>query len=140
MGEKSIRNINGENAYSDDLTVYPEQIVALAKNPKHFGRMNDPTSSAVIKGPCGDKMEFYLFIDNNIIQEAKFYTNGCISTIVCGEMTAQLAQGKNVNEALEISPKQVKESLQELPKSHNHCSILAVSTLYRAIAGYLLKK
>ena len=84
-------------------------------------------------------MEFYLLIDNNIIQEAKFYTNGCISTIVCGEITAQLAQGKNINNALGISPKQIKELLQGLPENHSHCSILAVSALYRAIADYLLK-
>ena len=122
-----------------DLSTYPKAIVEIAKNPKYFGRMNDPIGSAVIKGPCGDEMEFYLLIDNNIIQEAKFYTNGCISTIVCGEITAQLAQGKNINNALGISPKQIKELLQGLPENHSHCSILAVSALYRAIADYLLK-
>ncbi|MCK4946885.1 MAG: iron-sulfur cluster assembly scaffold protein [Candidatus Aureabacteria bacterium] len=122
-----------------DLSTYPKTIIEIAKNPKYFGRMNDPIGSAVIKGPCGDEMEFYLLIDNNIIQEAKFYTNGCISTIVCGEITAQLAQGKNINNALGISPKQIKELLQGLPENHSHCSILAVSALYRAIADYLLK-
>ena len=122
-----------------DLSTYPKAIVEIAKNPKYFGRMNDPIGSAVIKGPCGDEMEFYLLIDNNIIQESKFYTNGCVSTIVCGEITAQLAQGKNINDALGISPKQVKELLQGLPENHSHCSILAVSALYRAIADYLLK-
>ncbi len=122
-----------------DLSTYPKTIVEIAKNPKYFGRMNDPVGSAVIKGPCGDEMEFYLLIDKDIIQEAKFYTNGCVSTIVCGEITAQLAQGKNINDALGISPKQVKALLRGLPENHSHCSILAVSTLYRAIADYLLK-
>ena len=27
-----------------------------------FGRMNDPTGAAIVRGPCGDEMEFYLHI------------------------------------------------------------------------------
>ncbi|MFC1808360.1 iron-sulfur cluster assembly scaffold protein [Candidatus Omnitrophota bacterium] len=124
----------------EDLTVFPEQIVAFAKNPKHFGRMNDPTSAAYIKGPCGDEIEFYIVIKDDLIKEVKFYTEGCIATIVCGSLTAQLVLGKSINEALGISPKEVVESLDGLPDNHCHCSILAVSTLYKAIADYLLKK
>jgi nitrogen fixation NifU-like protein len=75
-----------------------------------------------------------------IIKKIKFYTEGCISTIVCGEMVAQLAEGKSIDEALGISPKQVIEMLRGLPENHSHCSILAVSTLHRAIADYLLKR
>jgi len=124
----------------ENLAIYPEDIVALAKNTQHFGRMNDPTSAASIKGPCGDEMEFYLVIKDKIIEDIKFYTKGCIATKVCGAMTAQLASGKSINEALGVSPKKVIEALSGLPEDHCHCSILAVSTLYRAIADYLLKK
>ena len=124
----------------EDITVYSEQITALAKNPKHFGRMSDPVSSAYIKGPCGDEIEFYLVIKDKVIEDVKFYTEGCIATIVCGSMTAQLALGKSINEALALSPKMVIKALNGLPEDHCHCSILAVSALYRAVADYLLKK
>lgn len=124
----------------EDLAVYPEDIVALAKNAKHFGRMNDPIGAAFVKGPCGDEMEFYLIIKDGIIEETKFYTEGCISTLVCGEVTAELARSKSIDDALGISPKRIKEMLKGLPGNYSHCSILAVSTLHRAIADYLLKK
>ena len=120
----------------ESTDVYPEHIAGLAKNPRHFGRMNWPTSAAFVKGPCGDEMEFYLFIKEGVIEEAKFYTNGCISTVVCGEVVAGLVSGKSIEDALGISPKQVKELLGGLPEGHSHCSILAVSALYRAIANY----
>jgi NifU-like protein involved in Fe-S cluster formation len=29
--------------------------------------MNNPTASALLKGICGDEMEFYLYIKNGII-------------------------------------------------------------------------
>ncbi|MBL7068321.1 MAG: iron-sulfur cluster assembly scaffold protein [Candidatus Omnitrophica bacterium] len=124
----------------EDLTSYPENIIKFAKDPKHFGRMTDPTSAACIKGPCGDEMEVYLVISDRVIKNIKFYTKGCIATVVCGSAVAQLASGRSVDEALGISPKQVIDMLNGLPEDRCHCSILAVSTLHRAIADYLLKK
>jgi len=124
----------------EDLITYPEHIVELAKGPNHFGRMNNPTSAASIKGPCGDEMEFYLVIKDKIIEDLNFYVKGCIGTKVCGAMTAQLALGKSIDEALKISPKNIIKALNGLPEDHYHCSILAITTLYRAIVNYLLKK
>lgn len=124
----------------EDLKTYPESIVTLARNPMHFGRMSDPVSAASIKGPCGDEMEFYLVIDKDIVKEVKFFTNGCLATIACGETAARLALGKSIDDVLSISPRIVRDILKDLPDDHSHCSILAVSTLHRAIAAYLLKR
>ncbi|MFA5338115.1 MAG: iron-sulfur cluster assembly scaffold protein [Candidatus Omnitrophota bacterium] len=115
-------------------------ISSIIKEEKFFGRMNGPTSCAVFKGPCGDEMEFYLVIDDGKIIEAKCYTDGCKETRMCGLMVAYLAHNKTVNEALAISAGEVIRKLKNLSFEHRHCSILAVSTLYRAIADYLLKK
>ncbi|MBU1044009.1 MAG: iron-sulfur cluster assembly scaffold protein [Candidatus Omnitrophica bacterium] len=123
----------------DDLDSYPREFQALVKHPKCFGRMNAPDCSAIIKGPCGDEMEFYLNIEKGVIKEIKFYTNGCEATIACGEVTARLARGRDIDAALGISPKQVKDVLKVLPVEHKHCAILAVTTLYRALAEYLLQ-
>lgn len=105
----------------------------------YFGRMNDPTGSAYLEGPCGDSMEFYLTIEEDRIIEAKFYTEGCAATKSCGAVTAALAKGKTIEKALCVSPGEVIALIKDLPDDHLHCSILSVSTLYRAIADYLLK-
>ena len=119
---------------------YPKEVIKLLNDPKFFGRMNDPTSSSYLKGPCGDAMEFYLVIENKRITDIKYYTDGCGATRACSAMAAHLAYGKTINEALNISAGEVIKQLEGLPTDHLHCSILAVSTLYRAIADYLLKK
>ncbi|MDP2922677.1 MAG: iron-sulfur cluster assembly scaffold protein [Candidatus Omnitrophota bacterium] len=113
---------------------------SIIKKDKFFGRMNDPTACAVFIGPCGDEMEFYLVIEEGRITEAKCYTKGCEETKMCGLMVAYLAHNKTINEALAISAGEVIKKLKNLSFEHLHCSILAVSTLYRAIADYLLKK
>ncbi|MDD4995762.1 MAG: iron-sulfur cluster assembly scaffold protein [Patescibacteria group bacterium] len=107
---------------------------------KFFGRMNDPTSSAYLKGPCGDEMEFYLVIEDSVITEIKYFTQGCDATKDCAETAAHLAYGRTIDEALSISADEVIRNLKDLPGDHLHCSILAVSTLYRAIADYLLRQ
>lgn len=108
-------------------------------NEKYFGRMNDPTSSAYLRGICGDEMEFYLVIEDGKIAEIKTYTQGCEFTKLCAQMTAYLAEGKTIMDALGISAGEVISALENLPEDNRHCAILAVSTLYRAIADYLLK-
>jgi nitrogen fixation NifU-like protein len=122
------------------LAGYPQEVIELINDQKYFGRMNDPVSSSYLKGPCGDAMEFYLEIEKGRISEIKYYTDGCHATRACAAMAAKLADGKTVKEALLISAGEVITRLKGLPQDHLHCSILSVSTLYRAIADYLLKK
>ena len=105
----------------------------------YFGRMNDPTGSSFLQGPCGDEMEFYLYIRDGVLEDVKYYTEGCDDTRACALAVAKRAKGKSVIDALAIHPREIIDSLKGLPKQARHCAILAVSTLYRAIADYLLK-
>lgn len=104
-----------------------------------FGRMNDPTSAAVVRGPCGEEMEFYLYIRADVIEDVKYYTAGCRNTKACGSAVAARAKGRATMDALAISPRDIIDSEKSLSEEGRHCAILAVSALYRAIADYLLK-
>ena len=127
---------NNEGSISE----YPDEVIDLMNNPKYYGRMNDPTSSSYLKGPCGDAMEFYLVVDKDKIVEIKYFTDGCHATRACAAMAAKLAEGKTIKDALLVSAGEVIRRLKGLPEDHLHCSILSVSTLYRAIADYLLRR
>jgi len=103
-----------------------------------FGRLNDPTSMDSLCGLCGDEMEFYLAIEDGVIKDVRYYTDGCETTRRCGRAVARRAKGKTLLDALAISPREIIDSEECLPEDGRHCAILAVSTLYRAIADYLL--
>jgi len=111
----------------------------VSQDTLYFGRMNDPTGSSFLKGPCGDEMEFYLYIRDGVLEDVKYYTEGCEDTRACALAVAKRAKGRPVIDALAINPRDIIDSLDRLPKQARHCAILAVSTLYRAIADYLLK-
>jgi nitrogen fixation NifU-like protein len=111
-------------------------VTDLKKKNPFLVRMNDPTSAARVTGPCGDTMEFYLVIKDDVIETVRYQTDGCQYTHLCGVAVAQAVQGSCVKEALTISPSMLLDGLKELPLEHRHCAILAVSTLYRAIGEY----
>lgn len=103
-----------------------------------FGRMNDPTAAASLKGICGDEMEFYLEIRDDRIEDVRYHTDGCANTRSCGHAVARRAKGRNVTDALSISAGEIIRSGECQPEAGRHCAILAVTTFYRALADYLL--
>lgn len=105
---------------------------------KYYGKLENSSISAALKGPCGDEMEVFLNIENNKIIDIKVFTNGCMFTRTCGVVMASLADKKTIYEAMDISARDVLCNNSNIPADHIHCNILAVSTLYRAIALFLL--
>lgn len=122
----------------NDITVENYGRFAMTDNDKYFGRMNDPTSASRIQGPCGDSMEFYLVIKDDVIDDVKYYTEGCENTKACGYAVARRIRGKTIVNALSTSPGEIIMSGECQPEEGRHCAILAVSTMYRAVADYLL--
>ena len=123
----------------DRETGIPLNILRVCKDDTYFGRMNDASGTAYAKGLCGDEMEFYIVVADDRITEIKYYTEGCSYTKACACVACSLAFNRLIEEALGISAGQVAAELNSLPREYLHCSILAVTTLYKAIADYLLK-
>jgi nitrogen fixation protein NifU and related proteins len=117
-----------------------QQSRAELEPPSNMGRMNDSNGSARTKGLCGDTMEMYLTIKDNRIEKALFHTDGCSASRACGSTAARLAAGKTLSEVLRLSPADVLDAWADLPQGNIHCSILAVGTLHKAVADYLLRK
>jgi nitrogen fixation NifU-like protein len=128
--------------YPEKGDVVPDRLTLFeqySRSPVHVGRMNDPTGSAWIKGDCGDTMEVYLTIVDDVVTEALYQTDGCGATHACGSFITEFASGKHILDALGLSPKEIINKLGDVPEGHWHCAILAASTLHKAIADYLLK-
>jgi nitrogen fixation NifU-like protein len=118
------------------MNTEPQESDASAPQDHFFGRMNDPSAGAWVTGPCGDTMEFYLIIENDVIRRVQYHTDGCGYTRLCGLTVAMYVQGKTLMEALSVSGKGLLDVLPQLPPEHRHCAILAVGTLHRAIGQY----
>jgi len=136
--DKFARDLQ-EAILKDEKKKYSEKVVQLWLNPENVRRMTDPDGAALMKGVCGDTVEIYLSIRNNKIYDASFFTDGCGPTVACGSLVTELVKGKSIEDALKLSPASIIDALDGLPEENIHCAILAINTLHKAIADYLLK-
>ncbi len=117
-----------------------ERLIRKSYDPQNVGRMSDPDGFGVITGSCGDTMEFYIKVKDSQIDEIKFYTDGCGTTIACGSVATQLAKGKGMEETLGITDENIMDELGGLPEDHVHCAKLTSDTLRKAVTTYLARR
>jgi nitrogen fixation NifU-like protein len=122
----------------DVWSLYSKKVMEHFKNPRNVGEMENPDGVGHVGNPiCGDIMELYIKVKENIIVDAKFKTFGCGAAIATSSMVTEIVKGKSIKEALEISNRTVAEALGGLPPVKMHCSILAEEALKSAIDDYL---
>ncbi|NQT30341.1 MAG: Fe-S cluster assembly scaffold protein NifU [Candidatus Saganbacteria bacterium] len=120
---------------------YSERVMDHFKNPRNVGEIENPDGVGKIGNPvCGDIMEMYIKVKDNVIVDAKFKTFGCGAAIATSSMITEMVKGKTIEDALKISNKAVAEALGGLPPVKMHCSVLGEDALKSAINDYLIKK
>ena len=124
----------------DGASLYSDKVMEHFRNPRNVGEMENPDGIGHVGNPvCGDIMELYIKVHDDIITDAKFKTFGCGAAIATSSMVTELVKGKTISEALEISNRAVAEALGGLPPIKMHCSVLAEEALRSAIEDYLSK-
>lgn len=120
---------------------YTEKVMDHFMNPRNCGVIENPEGYGKIGSPsCGDMMEIFLRIEEDIIKDVKFRTFGCASAIASSSVTTEMIVGKSVTEALKVTNKAVVDELGGLPAAKVHCSVLAEEAIKAAIEDYLSKK
>jgi len=125
------------NQEPDSQSEYSRRVLEHMYSPGHLGILSSPDGYASYTAPCGDTMEIFLQVANNEIQEIKFFTDGCGSTVACGDVACEMAKGKGVKEAGQISREVILEFLGGLPEETEHCAELAARALKAALMDYL---
>ncbi|MDD4237984.1 MAG: Fe-S cluster assembly scaffold protein NifU [Desulfotomaculaceae bacterium] len=121
--------------------MYTEKVMDHFTNPRNVGEITEPSGVGEVGNPtCGDIMKIFLKVEDNIIKDIKFKTFGCGAAIATSSMVTEMAKGKTLDEALQISNKAVAEMLDGLPPQKMHCSNLAADALKKAIEDYQSKQ
>lgn len=121
--------------------MYTEKVMDHFANPRNVGEIENASGVGEVGNPtCGDIMRFYILVEDNIIKDIKFKTFGCGAAIATSSMATELAKGKSIEEALELTNKAVAEALDGLPPVKMHCSNLAADALRAAIVDYKKKR
>ncbi len=123
------------------MPVYSEKVMEHFMNPRNVGEIENPDGIGEEGNPiCGDMMTFYIKVKDNRLDDVKFKTFGCGAAIAVSSMVSEMAKGKTLEEAMQITPRAVADELEGLPKQKFHCSNLGAQALNKAIKDYLAKK
>ncbi len=111
------------------------------KNPRNVGEIENADGVGTVGNPtCGDLMTMYIKVKDEKIEDIKFKTFGCGAAIATSSMATEMAKGKTIEEAMNISRAEVAKNLGGLPPIKMHCSNLAADALHEAIKDYQTKK
>ena len=121
--------------------IYTEKVMDHFMNPRNVGVIENPDGYGKIGSPsCGDMMEIFLKIENDIIKDVKFRTFGCASAIASSSVTTEMIIDKTIDQALSLTNSSIIKSLDGLPSKKIHCSVLAEEVIKTAIENYISKK
>jgi nitrogen fixation NifU-like protein len=120
------------------IAQYSDTVMDHFMNPRNVGEIENADGVGEVGNPvCGDMMTFYIDVDDeDRIKDVKFKTFGCGAAIAVSSMVSEMAKGKTLDEALEISRQDVAEQLGGLPENKMHCSNLGADALHKAIEDY----
>ena len=136
--------------------LYRDLILDHARNPRHFGRLQDATHECAGINPlCGDKLEVQLCVaDDDTITDGGFEGSGCAISIasaslmtdtvigraagdaraIADSVTQGLENGFDVGSSPDIQGLGALEGVRDFP-SRIKCATLAWQTLRGALQG-----
>jgi len=88
---------------TDELRdLYRELILDHARNPRHFGKLQDATHTAEGINPlCGDKLRLFVQLDDaKTITAASFEGSGCAISVASASLLTDLIIGLTADQAL----------------------------------------
>lgn len=123
---------------------YSEKLIDHYENPRNVGTLDkdaDDVGTGMVGAPaCGDVMRLQIKVNGEgVIEDAKFKTYGCGSTIASSSLVSEWVKGKTLDEASQLTNAAIAEELA-LPPVKIHCSILAEDAIKAAIRDYRSKQ
>ena len=124
-----------------DIEEYSDIVMDHFMCPRNMGVINNSNGEGTNGDPgCGDYLNIYIRVENNIIEDISFLVFGCPASIATSSMTTELSKKKTLEEALKITENHIINALGGLPENKKHCSNLGVAALRNAIEDYYKRK
>lgn len=118
--------------------MYSKQVMDHFTRPRNVGYIDNPNVAIQYGDPtCGDCLLVFLRIEEGVIRDMKYKVLGCAAAIATASITSEMAIGRTLEQAMELTEIEVAVALGGLPPQKMHCSNLAVGALKAALRVYL---
>ena len=119
------------------IGLFTDEVLDHFTNPRNAGELVNANGigNAGDSG-CGDTMKLFIKGEEDVITDILFKICGCVAAIASASITTVLVKGKIVDEVLEITNKDISDSLGGLPEQKLHCSVFGEEAIRNAVADY----
>ena len=115
-------------------------VIDHMQQPRNNGWLLYPDGQAYLVGACGDAMAMWVKADGDRVERITFVTSGCGASHAAGSMATVLASDRALHEAMQLTQQEVLDGLDSLPKDHEHCALLAATTVQLACEDVLIRR
>ena len=113
---------------------YSEVFKDHLAHPRNAGELAGANAVAEETNPvCGDRFRLSLLVRDGRIEAARFLAYGCPPTLACGSALAEILEGMTVEDALNLTRREIVTAVGGLPSRKQHAASLAIETLRAAI-------
>lgn len=122
---------------------YTKSVLDHFNHPRNVGYLEDYHGIGQMgDAGCGDSVvvTVYLSEDSQFLDKVLYKIKGCPAAIATSSITAEIAEGKTIEDVMKITDRQIIDALGGLPEAKEHCSVLAVTGLHLAIQDAILKR
>ena len=122
--------------------VYSEKVKEHFTHPKNViedeSQFQEDGKGLVGNIKCGDQMLMLIKVDKDkgVITDCKWKTYGCASAIASTSVLSEMVKGMKLEDAYNVTPKDIMKELGSLPEHKIHCSVLGDKALRNAINDY----
>lgn len=124
------------------MNFYAQELVDYYKNPKNKGALENPTCVTEEYNPsCGDKVQFFIDIQDNCVQKMTFLGAGCVISQATASMLTEFVQHKDISTLLALQAKDILDIIKiELGPTRLRCALLSLHALQKGLRDYIARK
>ena len=119
------------------MQLYKEKIKAHYLNPQNSGALSKFTHRAKVSNlSCGDEVEIYLNVVDDIITDAHHVTGGCAIAVATASILTSYLLNKSLAEINSLNLEKIQELIgMELAPARQRCATISLEALKDAVAS-----